>query len=164
MRTRSNPGNRLQYKRVNGPFTLYMVAGGGNKLPYGNLPRLILAWVCTEAVRTQNRVLILGQSLSKFMRTLGINSDRGFAERPDRAIQAAEDFTDRNQPAALTLHGLFFHVPQTLQWAIELIVDKSIQQRRTAIPDLQFRGVVGLLFLEPGSFVQPVQKRIIFVG
>ena len=30
---RSNPGNRLQYKRVNGPFTLYMVAGGGNKLP-----------------------------------------------------------------------------------------------------------------------------------
>ena len=25
---RSNPGNRLQYKRQNGPFTLYMVAGG----------------------------------------------------------------------------------------------------------------------------------------
>ena len=42
---RTNPGNRLQYKRVNGPFTLYMTAGGGNKLPYGNLPRLILAWV-----------------------------------------------------------------------------------------------------------------------
>ena len=32
---RSNPGNRKEYKRVNGPFTLYMVAGGGNKLPYG---------------------------------------------------------------------------------------------------------------------------------
>ena len=48
---RSNPGNRHQYKRVNGPFTLYMVAGGGNKLPFGNLPRLLLAWVCTEAVR-----------------------------------------------------------------------------------------------------------------
>ena len=41
---RSNPGNRKEYKRVNGPFTLYMVAGGGNKLPYGNLPRLLLAW------------------------------------------------------------------------------------------------------------------------
>ena len=36
---RANPGNRLQYKRVNGPFTLYMIAGGGNKLPFGNLPR-----------------------------------------------------------------------------------------------------------------------------
>ena len=36
---RSNPGNRLQYKRVNGPFTLYMTVTGGNKLPFGNLPR-----------------------------------------------------------------------------------------------------------------------------
>ena len=37
---RSNPGNRLQYKRVNGPFTLYMTVTGGNKLPFGNLPRM----------------------------------------------------------------------------------------------------------------------------
>ena len=54
-----------------------MYSSGDHKLPFGNLPRLILAWVCTEAVRTQNRVLILGPSLSKFMRTLGINSDSG---------------------------------------------------------------------------------------
>ena len=32
---RTNPGNRIQYLRVNGPYTLYMTAGGGNKLPYG---------------------------------------------------------------------------------------------------------------------------------
>ena len=74
---RSNLGNRKEYKRVNGPFTLYMVAGGGNKLPYGNLPRLILAWVCTEAVRTQSRELVLGRSLSEFMRTLDIYSNSG---------------------------------------------------------------------------------------
>ena len=40
---RSNPGNRLQYKRVNGPYTLIMTATGNYKLPYGNLPRLLLA-------------------------------------------------------------------------------------------------------------------------
>ena len=74
---RSNPGNRLQYKRVNGPFTLYMTAGGGNKLPFGNLPRLLLAWVCTEAVRTGSRELVLGRSLSEFMRTLDIYSNSG---------------------------------------------------------------------------------------
>ena len=74
---RSNPGNRLQYKRVNGPFTLYMIAGGGNKLPFGNLPRLILAWVSTEAVRTQSRELVLGKSLSDFMRSLGVYSSSG---------------------------------------------------------------------------------------
>ena len=74
---RSNPGNRHRYVRRNGPYTLIMYSSGDHKLPFGNLPRLILAWVCTEAVRTQNRVLILGPSLSKFMRTLGINSDSG---------------------------------------------------------------------------------------
>ena len=31
---RTNPGNRKEYKRVNGPYTLYMIAGGGNKLPF----------------------------------------------------------------------------------------------------------------------------------
>ena len=74
---RSNPGNRKEYKRVNGPFTLYMVAGGGNKLPFGNLPRLLLAWVCTESVRTKSRELVLGRSLSEFMRTLDIYSNSG---------------------------------------------------------------------------------------
>ena len=74
---RTNPGSRLQYKRVNGPYTLGMIAGLDNKLPYGNLPRLLLAWVCTEAVRTQSRELVLGHSLSEFMRKLGISSDSG---------------------------------------------------------------------------------------
>ena len=74
---RTNPGNRLQYKRVNGPYKLVMVAGADNKLPYGNFPRLLLAWVSTEAVRTGSRVLILGDSLSEFMRTLGVYSSAG---------------------------------------------------------------------------------------
>ena len=74
---RSNPGNRHQYKRVNGPFTLIMTATGNHKLPFGNLPRLILAWVCSEAVRTQSRVLVLGKSLSDFMRFLGVYSSSG---------------------------------------------------------------------------------------
>ena len=57
---RTNPGNQHQYKRVNGPFKLIMSVSGDHKLPFGNLPRLLLAWVCTEAVRTQSRTLILG--------------------------------------------------------------------------------------------------------
>ena len=69
---RTNPGRRIQYKRVNGPYTLIMTATGNAKLPYGNLPRLLMAWVSTEAVRTQRRELILGRSLSEFMRKLDI--------------------------------------------------------------------------------------------
>ena len=74
---RTNPGNRLQYKRVNGPYKLVMIAGADNKLPYGNLPRLLLAWVSTEAVRTQSRGLVLGRSLAEFMRALGIYNSGG---------------------------------------------------------------------------------------
>ena len=74
---RTNPGNSHQYKRVNGPYKLVMVAGADNKLPYGTIPRLLLAWLCTEVVRTQSRELVLGRSLSKFMGTLGIGSDSG---------------------------------------------------------------------------------------
>ena len=80
---RTNPGNRIRYTRQNGPYTLYMTAGGGNKLPYGTLPRLLLAWVSTEAVRTQSRELVLGKSLSGFMRKLGMSDDSG-SPRGDR--------------------------------------------------------------------------------
>ena len=41
---RTNPGNRKEYVRRNGPYTLVMTSGFNNKLPFGNLPRLLLAW------------------------------------------------------------------------------------------------------------------------
>ena len=80
---RTNPGNRIRYIRQNGPYTLVMTAGGKSKLPFGNFPRLLLAWVSTEAVQTQSRELILGSSsvvawiipkdvLSSCFSTLGI--------------------------------------------------------------------------------------------
>ena len=57
---RTNPKQRVQYIRRNGPYKLIMQAGGDPaRLPFGNLPRLLLAWVCTEAVRTQPRELVL---------------------------------------------------------------------------------------------------------
>ena len=74
---RTNPGNRKEYVRRNGPYKLGMIAGIDNKLPYGNFPRLILAWVSTEAVRTRSRVIVLGPSLAKFMKTLGVYSSGG---------------------------------------------------------------------------------------
>ncbi|CAM2163147.1 RepA replicase [Burkholderia cepacia] len=45
--------------------------------PYGTIPRLLLAWLGTEAVRTRERQLVLGKSLSAFMDALGISSHTG---------------------------------------------------------------------------------------
>ena len=77
---RTNPGNRFRYVRRNGPYKLIMSATGDHKLPFGNLPRLILAWLSTEAVRTQNREIVLGRSLAEFMRELGIYSSGGVVQ------------------------------------------------------------------------------------
>ena len=76
---RTNPGDRKEYVRRNGPYALVMSAGALNKLPYGNIPRLLLAWVCTEAVRTQSRELVLGRSLYEFMQKLGMKDHSGGA-------------------------------------------------------------------------------------
>lgn len=74
---RTNPGRRKEYVRRNGPYTLVMTSGYNKRLPYGNLPRLLMAWVSTEAVRTRNHELVLGRSLSEFMRKLDISSTSG---------------------------------------------------------------------------------------
>ena len=74
---RTNPGDRREYVRHNGPYTLAMTAGVNTRLPYGTLPRQLLAWVCTEAIRTQSRELVLGRSLYEFMRKLGMEDRSG---------------------------------------------------------------------------------------
>ena len=59
------------FKRKNGNYTLTMFSPHG--LPYGVIPRLLLCWITTEAVRTKSRTLTLGNSLPEFMRAVGID-------------------------------------------------------------------------------------------
>jgi hypothetical protein len=77
------------WRRVNGNFSLGIQAGfdpeTGTKygVPYGVIPRLLLFWITTEAVRTKNPRLVLGSSLSDFMREVGLNPDTGGGKRSD---------------------------------------------------------------------------------
>lgn len=61
-----------EFTRHNGSFTLNLLAPSSVGLPYGSLPRLLLAWMTTEAVRTKQRELVLGDTLSGFMGELGL--------------------------------------------------------------------------------------------
>lgn len=61
-----------EFERRNGAFRLSLLAPSSVGLPYGSVPRLLLAWLTTEAVRTKNRELVLGETLSGFMRELGL--------------------------------------------------------------------------------------------
>lgn len=59
------------FTRKNGNYT-FSITSPNASLPYGTVPRLLLAWLATEAVVTQSRELELGNNLSDFMRQLDI--------------------------------------------------------------------------------------------
>ena len=61
-----------EFTRTNGNYSLSILAPAKIGLPYGSYPRLLLSWLSTEAVRTKERELVLGESLSKFMGELGL--------------------------------------------------------------------------------------------
>jgi Plasmid encoded RepA protein len=65
------------YSRTDGNVTLSISALGGAGVPYGVYPRLILIWITTEALRTGERHLKLGRSLSQFMARLGLQCSGG---------------------------------------------------------------------------------------
>ncbi|MFC9999652.1 replication protein RepA [Nocardia sp. NPDC127526] len=77
-------GNLAAWRRVNGHTQLVVQPGvifgpDGEPIslgfPYGSIPRLVLTWVCTEAVKTQQPELVLGASLTEFMRKVGLIKD-----------------------------------------------------------------------------------------
>lgn len=83
----SNPGDMPVWGRKNGNLTLTISPGWGVDpvtgqpksigLPYGTIPRLLLFWITTEALRTEDRKLLLGDSLSGFMRQLDLTPTGG---------------------------------------------------------------------------------------
>ena len=76
-----NPKDVPLWTRKNGNYILTVQQGQvQGKLvgyPYGTIPRLLLYWITTEALRTGSRRLELGQSLADFMRKLGLDPQRG---------------------------------------------------------------------------------------
>jgi hypothetical protein len=65
------------FSRKNGALSLTILAHPDVGLPYGSIPRLLLSWITTEAVRTKSPHLELGPSLSAFMEILDITPTGG---------------------------------------------------------------------------------------
>lgn len=86
----SNPGNSEPvFIRRSGDLLMTIQPGWNTKkgksygYPYGTLPRLLLFWLITEAVKTKSRKLYLGDSLSEFMRKVGLSPATGGGKRGD---------------------------------------------------------------------------------
>lgn len=102
-----NPGNVPAWSRKNGDLTLTLRPGWDEKkekligYPYGTIPRLLLFWITTEAIRTKNPRIELGNSLAKFMEELGLDPYQGgkrsdvkrLQEQMRRLFQSTISFT-----------------------------------------------------------------------
>ncbi len=77
------------FERVNGRHTLRMTAHRRVGLPYGSYPRLLLAYLTTEAVRTKNREIHLGATPNDLARKVGlspISGPRGTVPRLENQV------------------------------------------------------------------------------
>jgi hypothetical protein len=85
----SDPGQVPFWARTNGNMTLSLVSGFDpvrTRLvgyPYGSIPRIILFWVTTEALRTRSRIIELGPSYNDFLRDIGFDPNTGGGKRSD---------------------------------------------------------------------------------
>jgi len=66
-----------EFERVNGRYSLHLTAPPSVGLPYGSYPRLVLAWLTTDAVRTKSPEIRLGATFSDFMYRLGLTPITG---------------------------------------------------------------------------------------
>lgn len=64
------------YSRTTGKLKLSIAPVSDSVgIPYGTLPRIILAWTCTEAVKTRERFLSLGKSQKEFLEKLQLSNN-----------------------------------------------------------------------------------------
>lgn len=66
-----------EFVRRNGSYTLTMLAPSSIGLPYGSIPRIIMAWITTEAIKTKSQEIYLGENLSRFLHRTGFNRTGG---------------------------------------------------------------------------------------
>ena len=106
---RAPPEGARDYRRENGRASMILTAGylpgrPGEAptlqgLPYGSRPRLLLIHACTEAVRLRSPVIPIADSMSAFMRDLGLGVTGG----PSGTIASFREQTRRLAAATMTL-------------------------------------------------------------
>lgn len=63
------------YERKNGGVTMTLFSPEG--VPYGTVPRFMVSWLATQAVKKQSPVISLGRSQNEFLQNLGMRSAGG---------------------------------------------------------------------------------------
>ena len=94
----------MMYSRDTGRLTLTVApTSPRHGIPYGSIPRIVLAWLCTEAYVTKSSTLLLGRSQADFLAKLKMhNNGRDIARFRDQSLRLfkaviAVEYTDDEQ-------------------------------------------------------------------
>lgn len=141
-----------QYTRTDGDVTLSVTDLGGAGLPYGAYPRLILIWMTTEAVRTRERKLELGRSLSSFMGQLGLQCTGGhwgtiprFRDQMERLFGAAISTrwrSDENTQAHVAGSNLLLAEEFDLWWAPQKLPNAPLAKSSVTLSQKFFEQLI----------------------
>lgn len=118
---RNPPNGAREYQRTNGRASVFLQAGvllnpatqrwEKQGLPYGAKPRLLLLHVCSEAIRTKSPEISVGDSMSNYMRQLGLRVSggakgtiTGFKEQLNRLAASKISFGFVGEDRASTLN------------------------------------------------------------
>lgn len=151
-----DPGDLPEWRRRNGALTLivnpgYVSGQDGDPVrayPFGVMPRLLVTWMATEAVRTKDRTLVLGGSLSDFLHRLGLPRSAG----PRGSIGRLRDQMTRLFGARLVVLGKAEHFEAMagvqladgyqLWWSPRRPADEPLWQSTVTLSEPFFRSVV----------------------
>lgn len=110
-----SPGAIPVWRRTNGSLTLAIQAGvnittgKSYGYPFGTVPRLLLFWMTTEALRNRNKAnprrLDLGNSLRDFMLEIGLNPDNGSRGAKRSDARRLNDQMNRFFNATISFQG-----------------------------------------------------------
>lgn len=140
-----------EFIRTNGAFTLTMLSPSNIGLPYGSIPRLLMAWITTEAVKTKQQELILGNSLSEFMKQLDLVPTGGkwgsitrLKQQMQRLFTSSISFiyNDQNKASGINLqvtekYNLWWELKQPKQttlWESTITLNKRFFDEITTNP------------------------------
>lgn len=101
-----DPGkDTINWYRQNGNVTINVVPGFEGKrnigIPYGSFPRLILAYLITQAIKTQDSIIYLGESFADFLRIVNIRKGgttyKRLYKQLERTLSASFAWTYRDK-------------------------------------------------------------------
>jgi hypothetical protein len=140
--------NEQEFVRRNGARTLTMLASKDIGLPYGVIPRLLLIWLCSEAAKTKSRHLVLGDSLSSFMRELDMiptggrwGSIKRLREQADRLFSTAIRCTDE-RTGSTERKWISIADSDTLWWDQKSPKQRTLFENTVTLSEAFFKEVI----------------------